>query len=83
MKDCIVKKNKLQIFAGIRTPRAVMVPGRCGAQFTLRLLEVKGLMTSAGMCRPGGHGTEKLRSRYLPLIASCTSLVASKAVITH
>lgn len=41
---------------------------------TLRLLEVKGLMISEGMSSPGGQGREKLLSRYLPLIASSTSL---------
>lgn len=31
-------------------------------------------MTSGGMSNPGGQGREKLLSRYLPLIASSTSL---------
>lgn len=40
----------------------------------MRLLDVKGLTISGGMSRPGGQGREKLLSRYLPLIASSTSL---------
>ena len=51
-----------------------MVLGSGPVQVTLRLLEVKGLTISGGMSRPGGHGREKLLSRYLPLIASSTSL---------
>ena len=42
--------------------------------FTLRLFEVKGLTISGGMSKPGGQGREKLLSKYLPLIASSTSL---------
>lgn len=38
------------------------------------MLEVKGLKTSGGTSRPGGQGREKLESRYLPLMASSTSL---------
>lgn len=44
------------------------------ALFTLRLLDVKGLVISGGRSRPGGQGREKLLCRYFPLIASSTSL---------
>lgn len=43
---------------------------------------MKGLMISEGMSRPGGQGREKLLSRYLPLIASSTSL-SIKALANH
>lgn len=54
--------------------RLVWVCNINAALFTLRLLDVKGLVISGGRSRPGGQGREKLLCRYFPVIASSTSL---------
>lgn len=54
--------------------RLVWVCNVNAALFTLRLLDVKGLVISGGRSRPGGQGREKLLCRYFPVIASSTSL---------
>lgn len=50
---------------------------------TFRLLEVKGISTSGGMSKPGGHGMEKLPFRNWPLIASSTSLSINTTTAYH
>lgn len=47
---------------------------RSSCTLTFRLLVVKGLKTSGGTSKPGGHGREKLLFKYLPPIASSTTL---------
>lgn len=55
---------------------------RFSCPLTFRLLVVKGLKTSGGTSKPGGHGREKLLFKYLPSIASSTNLPIETNIIS-